>query len=106
MLGNYKKVAIVNTQQFELPTNQASKNFSITTNFTFTPTICYLQAHATAGPGGSGQIIAVDIKKINFVEGQTTAIRNIRLTHNQIAFDCIAKNSAFNKITFKIVAIE
>lgn len=103
---NYKKVAIIDTEQFKFADNREFSTFRLATNFEFTPSICFLQAHALAGVGGSGQIIAVDAKKLDFVEGAVTEIRNIQIKQDEIVFNAKTTNTAFDKVKFRVVAIE
>jgi len=102
---NYKKVAIIDTEQYKFADNREFSTFKITTNFNFTPSICYLQAHVLAGSGGSGQMIAIDAKKFDFVEG-IAVIRNIQIKQNEIVFNAKTTNSVFDKVKFRVVAIE
>lgn len=102
---NYKKVAIIDTEQYKFADNGEFSTFKITTNFNFTPSICYLQAHVLAGSGGSGQMIAIDAKKFDFVEG-IAVIRNIQIKQNEIVFNAKTTNSVFDKVKFRVVAIE
>lgn len=101
---NYKKVAIINTEQFTLPSQNESKDFKIPIAVNFNPSICYLQLIPYSDEWQIRE--AFDIKAVDYLYTTLTYISNVKMTQNEITFNYQNKNSLFTKIKFKIIAIE
>ena len=104
MLGNYKKVAMVESQEFIL-NDSGGINITFQFEFSFNPSEYLLEyrVFSTSGNAWTKPIIIPNTENhfdtmINF--------SRIEITHNKISLVAEKRNSYSGKVKFKIIAIE
>ena len=107
MLGNYKKVAIIESQEFNTKANEMV-DINLPIDFKFEPSLCYLQVTAF----NSSFNFWHDVGAIDIISNEiflfTTIfdIYSIKKEKNSISFSYKNTDSSYLRAKFKIVAIE
>ena len=104
LLGQYSKVAIINTQEYDLPSDNGNKDFKIPINIDFDPKICFLQLWPYNAPMWELRE-AFELITPATSYGALAFIKNSKVTKNEVSFNYKALTTVFEKSKFKIVVI-